>query len=376
MKPTSSNAPCEFAWLEAIREPGVVAGWSLSDWERVVRLGYRLRLIGRLAEAVDAAGLMPGVPAQARNHLIAEQRVSRWRIAAVGWAAGRVGMALEGMTHPRLLLKGAAYISQSLPIAAGRVPSDLDILVPKSGIEDARLRLAASRWAESPMDEHDRRYYREWSHELPPMTHSKLGVELDLHHNIVPPVGHVYVDADRLIERAIPSGWPGWLVLSPADQILHSAAHLFFDSEFAGRLRDLVDLDGLLRHFGARTDGFWPGLLTRSVELRLQEPLALALHFTSTWLGTAVPPDVLREAIVAGLGPMQRAWLPALLSVALRPAEPDLRPSRLHGSVATMMLARYHFRRLPLHILIPHLWHKWRKRSVPAKPEVLVPRKR
>jgi hypothetical protein len=27
---------------------------------------------------------------------------------------------------------------------------------------------------------------------------------------------------------------------------------------------------------------------------------------------------------------------------------------------ATVLLARYHFNRLPLRLLVPHLWHKWR----------------
>ena len=68
--------------------------------------------------------------------------------------------------YPRVLLKGAAYIGQDLPIAAGRLPSDLDILVPQAHLPDAQARLTQAGWNAVALDDHDRRYYYEWSHEV------------------------------------------------------------------------------------------------------------------------------------------------------------------------------------------------------------------
>ncbi len=247
--------PPQLLWLHTLRQPEHAAEWPLDEWERVIRLARRLRLLARLAESLTVAGLMERAPEQARRHLIAEQRLSQWRTAAMRWTLERVATMLGDAAYPRVLIKGAAYIGQDLPIALGRLPSDLDILVPHANLPDAQSRLTQAGWNALELDEHDQRYYYQWSHEVPPMTHPLLAMELDLHHNILPPVARTRVDADALLKNLQPSKWPAWQVLDTVDQVLHSAAHLFCDSELRDRIRDLVDLDGLFRHFGA-TSGF------------------------------------------------------------------------------------------------------------------------
>lgn len=356
------------AWLQALREPEIALAWSLPEWERVVRLARRLRLLARLAESLDAPALRERVPAPARRLLLAEQRVSQWRGAAMRWAIERVGLALDGAVYPRVLLKGAAYLGQALPIAHGRMPSDLDILVPKAALADAQRRLSAEGWGEAPLSAYDQRYYREWAHEAPPMRHPTMGMELDVHHGILPPVARTTVDTDALLARLRPSLLPGWQVLDATDQVLHSAAHLFLDSELRDRLRDIVDLDGLLRHHGA-APGFWAALPLRARELGLDEPLALACHFTRAWLGTPIPPEVLDAVAATGPSPLRRAWLLPLLSKVLTPTEPGALPARGQGLAATAVLARYHRQRMPLTLLLPHLWHKLRASDTPDEAQ-------
>ncbi len=353
------DPPQVMAWLKALRQPQVTLQWSLSEWERVVRLARRLRLLARLAESVMGAGLIEQVPSQARRHLVAEQRLSRWRSAAMVWTLERVGSMLGDAPYARVLLKGSAYIGQDLPIAAGRLPSDLDILVPKAHLADAQYRLKQAGWNAQELDDHDSRYYYEWSHEVPPMTHPTLALELDLHHNILPPVARTHVDASLLLQQLKPSKWSDWQVLDPLDQILHSAAHLFLDSEARDRVRDLVDLDGLFRHFGTQPD-FWTRLPVRANLLGLAEPLALACHFTLQWLGTPIPADAQKAISDFGLGPLRRMWLLPLLEHILLPTEPDAQPAAKQTLAASVFLARYHRQRMPLKLLIPHIWHKMR----------------
>jgi hypothetical protein len=351
------HAPPQLAWVQAIRLPQQAMDWQLHEWERIVRLARRLRLLGRLAESIMAADLLDHVPPQPRRHLIAEHRLSRWRTAAMEWALKRVAAMLGDAPYPRVLLKGAAYLGQNLPIAAGRLPSDLDILVPRAYLPDAQARLTQAGWSEYELDEHDRRYYYEWSHEVPPMTHPLLGIELDLHHNILPPVARTHVDADALLERLLPSKWTPWNVLDPRDQVLHSAAHLFLDSVARDRFRDLVDLDGLFRHFSA-VPGFWPELPERALTLGLAEPLALACHFCSSWLGTPIPTNTLESVVAIGPGRLRRSWLLPLLGQVLMPAEPEGGPALAQGLAAAVLVSRYHRQRLPLRLLVPHLWHR------------------
>ncbi len=358
----ASTVRQRLAWLQALHQPDLVRRWSLDEWQHIIRLSRRLRLAGRLAEAISTAGLDETVPDPARRLLLAESRSSRWRLRVLNWTIERIGTVLAPMPQqPFVLLKGAAYVAQGLPIAAGRLPSDLDLMVPKDTLAAVQRQLASDDWASAVLDDHDRRYYEDWSHEVPPMHHPQLAMELDLHHAILPPVARTAVDSALLFERSVPVDAAPWRVLCPVDQVLHSAAHLFFDSELRDRVRDLVDLDGLLRHFG-RWPGFWDDLEQRAQQLGLTEPLALACHYVEHWLGTPLPRSLRVAMARRGPQPARRAWLLPLLDAVLEPTDPDQRPSRRQNFAATALLARYHAQRMPLRLLLPHLWHKARKR--------------
>jgi hypothetical protein len=333
--------------------------WSLADWETGLRQTRRHRLLARLDCAITRSGLHDAVPVPARRHLLAARRLSEARTRAMTWAITRLPEMLEPHDHPLVLLKGAAYIGQKLSISEGRLPSDLDILVPHARLVEVRLRLQIAGWREPPLDEHDQRYYLEWSHELPPMQHGRHAIELDVHHNILPPRAGRMVDSALLFSDLRPSQWPDWQVLSPVDQTLHSAAHLFFDAEPRDRARDLVDLDGLLRHFGADT-AFWAALPQRAQALGLLEPLALACHFTHAWFGTPIPAELNATLAERGPGRVKLSALIALMGAVLRPGEVDLPDGPGKRFAATAVLARYHAHRLPWRVLLPHLWRKWR----------------
>jgi len=191
------------------------------------------------------------------------------------------------------------------------------------------------------------------------MRHPAHSLELDLHHNILPPVARLRVDAALLLARAQPSVWPGWHVFSPVDQILHSATHLFQDPELTDRVRDLVDLDALCRMQAIRGD-FWEDLTARARELGLGGPLWLALSFLRAWFDTPVPPSALQALADLGPGPLQRLWLLPALSASLTPAQPDETPAFGSRLGARVVLTRYHLGRMPLRLLLPHALHKLR----------------
>lgn len=322
-----------------------------------MRLARRLRLLARLACKLDDAGLLARLPPQAQQHLRGERHLSQARITAVLWAINRIGATLADTPWPRVLLKGAAYLGQDLTIARGRLPSDLDILVAREHLAACQARLQAAGWQPPEMDAHDQTHYNEYGHEVPPMRHPALDVELDLHHNILPPRNGVLLPVERLLARAQPSRFPGWLVFQPVDQVLHSAAHLFHDSALRDRVRDLVDLDGLFLAFG-EAPSFWPALVERARELDLVEPLALALALCGRWLRTPVPAEVLTALQAGVLGRPWRAVLLWLFAQALLPDEPDAMPGPVQRVATQLLFVRFHLRRLPLRRLLPHVWHK------------------
>jgi hypothetical protein len=351
----------DLSWLGALQRPADTLGWSLPEWDHHVRLARRLRLLARLAESVLGAGLAGQLPPPVVNALQGEARLARARIQALRWCRESVAAALDGLDAPLVLLKGAAYMAQRLPNAAGRLPSDLDILVPEAVLPQARQQLIAAGWTEIELDEHDQRYYREWSHELPPMRHPLHAMELDLHHNILPPVARDHVDAALLLQRAralADDAEAPWWVLAPEDQVLHCAAHLVHDSEQRDRLRDLVDLQVLLAVPAADGAPLGPRLVDRARELGLVDALVLGAALVRDGLRSPLEP-ALAEFVRAGLADRRRASLLRQLATVLAPRDPAADPTWQARWAESVLLVRHHWRRMPLPLLLQHTWHKW-----------------
>jgi hypothetical protein len=68
--------------------------------------------------------------------------------------------------------------------------------------------------------------------------------------------------------------------------IVHAAAHLFADGDLSGGLRNLWDIDRLLRQFAAGDPGFWPRLAGRARLHELGRSVALALRLSARLFGT------------------------------------------------------------------------------------------
>ena len=108
-------------------------------------------------------------------------------------------------------------------------------------------------WATSKTTAYDQRYYRRWMHELPPLRHISRQTMLDVHHAILPITARLKPDSAKLLAASRPiAGEPRLRVLAPVDMVLHSATHLFCNEDVGNGLRDLVDLDSLLREFAQR----------------------------------------------------------------------------------------------------------------------------
>jgi hypothetical protein len=74
-----------------------------------------------------------------------------------------------------------------------------------------------------------------------------------------------------------------------------------------------------------------------------------------------------------GPGRIRRAWLLPLFEAILMPTEPDDSPSFRQDMAAFVVLARYHRQRMPMRLLVPHLWHKLRARRMTETDDVAKP---
>ena len=103
-------------------------------------------------------------------------------------------------------------------------------------------------------------------------------MELDLHHAILPPVGRIRPDTARLFADAVPVAGSPFHVLCPQDQVLHAVVHLVHDSDFVGRLRDLLDIDALFRRVPLADRVARAALVERARLHGMEKPLHLAAH--------------------------------------------------------------------------------------------------
>jgi hypothetical protein len=338
---------------QALRDPASLVKLSLPDWEILVRQGRSADLVARLAARLHGLGLLDNVPPAPRAHLVAAQISSIAQDASVVREVAYLGKALTGSGVETILLKGAAYVLAQLPPSQGRLFSDIDILVPKASLDAVEGALMLHGWATTHHNAYDQRYYRRWMHELPPLQHIKRGTMLDVHHTILPETARLKPDPAKLIAAALPvPGHTHLRVLAPVDMVLHSATHLFHNEEMSHGLRDLSDLDMLLRTFSKQTD-FWTRLAERARELDLRQPLYNGLRYTQQILDTPVPPAALQDS-GRGLSHWHRPWMDALWLRALRTQHITTSDTSTRAALGLLYL-RAHWLRMPPWLLVYHL---------------------
>ncbi len=345
--------------LALLRKPDTACAFGAADWDGVVRVARTARLLAPLRLRLEAGGALAAVPDQVRIHLDSELTVARYRRQMVLWELECIARALSTLQEPIVLLKGAAYIAQDFDFAAGRLPSDVDIMVPRAQLGVAERALMDAGWRMEELDPYDEHYYRAWSHELPPMRYPEHPLELDLHHTILPLTGRARPNAAALFEAVTPVTGTRFHVLCPTDQVLHACAQLFQDSDCSGRLRDLVDIDSLLREFGT-IEEFWPELVERARLHGLMRPLAYALRYATRLLGTSVPRELLAESS-RPLG-TARPFMDRLVPRALLPTHPDRAPPLSVRAARWLLFLRSHWLRMPPLLLLRHAVTKgWRR---------------
>lgn len=353
--------------LDALDAPAVTRDWPAEHWDVTVRTARLSRLLAVLAHRVRDTGIAELLIEPVRRQLDGAIAESRFLTQMQRVELARASRVLTPIGIELVLLKGAAYVAQALPIAVGRIPNDVDVLVDPRQLGDAEAALLAAGWRfDEDIDAYDQRYYRAWSHELPPLRYEGFVLELDLHHAILPPTTRVSPPTAMLLPHTRAIVGTAWRALAPADQVLHMAAHVFIDSDCTSRLRDLVDIDALLTHFRTAESDFISTLAERADELRLTPALAYALAFVRAWFKHAPEQDAsLAELDSRCAGKFRRS--PAVLRLASRtlsPPHPDSEPSASERWATRLLALRYHWWRMPLPLLAYHTLMKARRSLV------------
>jgi len=343
--------------VRAMLDPAHCNGLSLQQWDLLVRQARRANLLAALGGRLRAQGLNVSVPARVWLHFESALLLAARQSASVQAEVRLIGKALAELATPVVLLKGAAYLLSGHAASAGRLFSDIDILVMRPRIAEVETALMVHGWDFAELDDYDQRYYRRWMHELPPMHHTRRGTALDVHHTILPPTAKTRVNTAALFEDLV--ALPGLAplhVLSPEAMLLHSATHLLHEGEMDHGLRDLFDLDAQLRGLGGAAMD-WQRLLDRARALGLARVLYLALRYTRVLLGTPMPEPLLLALQAVAPGRLAKAALDFAYTRGLRPQHASC---TLPGSGLALsgLYVRSHWLRMPAHLLAYHLGRK------------------
>ena len=364
--------------LRVLLAPSIAAAFSALDWDLLIRQARAANLLAELGRRLQAAGIQ--APAPAQTHLGAAAQLVLRQHLMVRWELQHIASTVGSTTRQLTLLKGAAYLARGLTLAGGRLFTDIDLLVPRHDLDEVETAFLIHGWQSARLSAYDQRYYRQWMHEVPPLTHGRRGSSVDLHHAILPGTARLRVNTAALFEHLqalsqanLPLQKPASAMLhtlSDADMLLHSATHLFHEGEFDNGLRDLFDLDALMRSFGTGVDtaaDFWSTLPQRATELGLQRPLFYALRYCASWLATPVPPEVLAAVADFGPSPPVLALMDACYARALLPQHVSCDGFGQRCARLALYL-RSHWLRMPPHLLIQHLGRKvwYRLRGDPS----------
>jgi hypothetical protein len=348
-----------------LASPTDIIDLSPGDLDLTLRITRRVNLLGWLAARLVDAEQLDRLPRLAVDQLAAaltsadaRERLARWELNRIEWAIG------DDKVTRIVALKGCAYLLLGLPNARGRSFADVDLLMTESDLEPVELKLMEKGWQGTKLSPYDQHYYRAWTHELPPMTHPEREVEIDLHHNILPRTARLKPSGDLLMQNSRPLADCRFRVLDDIDIVLHAMTHLMFDSNMEDALRDLVDIDILLRHFSAEDGEFIERLANRAMQLDLGRPAYYALRYSRRFLHTPVPASA--GKILAPAVPVKivLVLMDKAVPRSLYPPHPDS-PSVFNGISRLALYVRSHWIRMPPLLLARPLAYKFYVQNVP-----------
>lgn len=351
--------------IELLLKPERAVELTEKDWDDVIPQARITALLATLYLRLKDNDLLENLPVRPLSHLYSAWVVHNKQNESLEYEARWLLRAFSDIDEPLIVLKGAAYILAGFPSSRGRLVSDIDLLTPEKSLKKVERGLNEYGWLSGEQDSYDEHYYRKWMHEIPPLGHETRESTLDVHHTILPPTTNTILDSNKLFSGLVEVR-KGIFVLSPVDMVLHSATHLFHEGGFQHGLRDLWDLDRLLRDFGEIVPGFWSELLPRARELNLVESLFYALRYVKYFFETPIPGDVLSATGQARSGRQAAPLMDFLFSRVFLPDHPSCR-LKYYDLTAFCLYIRSHYLRMPLYLLLPHLarkaWRGWFGRS-------------
>lgn len=348
--------------IDVFKKPQTISQLSDLDWDTLTGQAKASGLLGRLYYLFSKYSLLNQIPSYVIWHYQAAYQITERLKKNALREIDDLSKTLQSQGIETIFLKGAAYQVSQAQCHYGRYMSDIDLLVQKEELPKVQRLLLQHGWLAAPMDDYDQKYYREWMHEIPPLYHIERETTLDVHHNILPLTNENAPKASDLTTRSVTHSWCGEVnVLCTLDTVIHSAVHLFTDSEFHHALRDLSDLDWLITEYSQSNPNFVMELVTRANDLGLSRYIWLALTFTKKVFNTNISEQAISQLNDKPTSTLRKNTLLFSYEQIFLPNHKSCRTWKM-GLASEILFWRSHLIKMPLRILIPHLCKKSYKR--------------
>ncbi|WP_448565089.1 nucleotidyltransferase family protein [Thalassotalea ganghwensis] len=335
-----------------------VKKYSLVQWSQLVHECYGHYFVARLYALLKSKNLANFIPSSLRWHFSSAELYFQAHKKDIFIEMEKIEKALKMANVKPCYLKGTAYLNNDLMVSKGRVFSDIDLYVEKQHIDKVEQILHWHGWKPGKLSDYDQRYYRQWMHEIPPLTHQTRGSTIDLHHNLLPLTARYSFDESD-IKNAVNEENKS---LSPVELTLHCIVHLMMESEFIKGFRDLTDIHLLILEYSDIEEDFLLRLIARSKQVGVEVLVLFTLELLSQHFNLVLTSDVKHQLNGIKINPMKKKFMIAVFSKAL------LTPIRLDNSLSNLschfiLYIRGHYLRMPMRLLLPHLLKKALSRS-------------
>ena len=246
----------------------------------------------------EVKNLFPDIPSLISEELGKDYYLNAAKNALIFEELRKVLKAFRESGLPAIVLKGAALASTVYENLALRPMTDVDLLVRKEDLLLADERLKLLGYMPSDRSANDMNFsssyltsldYRNSSQNSPSFhihwhfVNSTIPNESYIHHV---KMENIWRDAEKADIADVETS-----VMASHHLIIHLSEHALRVSHSANKLCFFCDVNEAVHFYGSKLD--WNKLVDESFKFRLSRMVYLSLYFTSQFLGTGIPEDVL-----------------------------------------------------------------------------------
>lgn len=351
--------------LSTLKQPANVLSFSVEQWNELLFQAKQTGMLATLANCFRQNQLWEQLPESVQGQCQDAIHFAQYLQRNANWEINRIRRLLYPEGYTMTLLKGAAYLQHGLSFSKGRLLADVDLMFAEEDLPAVEALLTENGWKSSKSQVYDNEYYRRWMHELPPYRHQQRLYDVDIHHRILPRTSRLNPEPELLLAAAVPLAEPGLNTLCFTDMVLHTVVHLGYDADYNNRIRDLYDIDQLIRYGQSNIPDFWEQLEERAFKLGVVLPLIDILQLLLQLFSTPIDEQFVTRLTKTNTGILQRVKYWAIPE-AIVPLTRGQR--RLQKRIACQLLyIRSHWIKMPPLLLLSHLSRKaWMRLSKQA----------